>query len=146
MKFLQQLSRQSALTRRRGRGDRGQKETGGEVSMAMRCVLSYITQCVLLCPDRCVCSWKECRKLCTFEEYLHFLCKIKLTLLKLISPSKSRLKNPTVPIGRDTSSRFALELSITHWPVTWHKPQLKVVPAILGCRVFKHRWRTRRCV
>lgn len=38
MKFLQQLNRQSALMRHRGHGDRGRKETGGEVSMAMRCV------------------------------------------------------------------------------------------------------------
>lgn len=38
MKFLQQLNRQSALMRRRGHGDRGQKETGGEASTAMRCV------------------------------------------------------------------------------------------------------------
>lgn len=38
MKFLQQLNRQSALMRHRGHGDRGRKETGAEVSMAMRCV------------------------------------------------------------------------------------------------------------
>lgn len=107
MKFLQQLNRQSARTRRRGRGDRVPNETGGGVSMAMRCVA--VTHIFVE----------------TVSAFLK-LNRVRLCHARHLCPPSGQLRGPS----RGGGDVFRLGHQLRPWPVRlWSRPTARYAAA-----------------